>query len=239
LENGGNESDASQGETTISGHTVHGIYVTGYSTDVGYRATQTTGIATGDEPESMYMVVDGRRYSDQCCFDYGNATPTGGADGNGTMEAVYFGNDITWGGQGEGNGPWIAADLEFGVYKCDKGGWESQDLQVAIDCPTSNPVAFVADFVTAMLKGYSGNHFALKGGDAQSGTLTTTWDGPRPSGAGYSPKRLEGAIILGTGGDGSNGGTGTFYEGAMTAGVSSDEVDEAVQANIVAAGYGL
>ena len=88
-----------------------------------------------------------------------------------------------------------------------------------------------------MLKGPSGNHFTLKAGDAQSGTLVTMWDGPRPS-PGYSPKKLQGAIILGTGGDGSNGGTGTFFEGAMTSGNPPDAIDEAVQANIVAAGYG-
>jgi hypothetical protein len=63
------------------------------------------------------------------------------------------------------------------------------------------------------------------------------WDGVRPS-PGYSPKKLEGAIILGTGGDGSNGGTGTFFEGAMTSGNPPDSVDDLIQANIVAAGYG-
>ena len=148
------------------------------------------------------------------------------------MEAVYFGNDITWGGKGEGKGPWIAADLEFGVYKSDKGGWQSQDVY------TASAKSIVADYVTAMLKGPSGNHFTLKGGSAQSGTLATMWDGPRPSGSGYSPKRLQGAIILGTGGDGSNGGTGTFFEGAMTKGNPPDATDDAIQANIVAAGYG-
>jgi hypothetical protein len=51
------------------------------------------------------------------------------------------------------------------------------------------------------------------------------------------PKRLEGAILIGTGGDGGPGGTGTFFEGTMVTGVPSDEVDDAIQANIVAAGY--
>jgi len=95
----------------------------------------------------------------------------------------------------------------------------------------------VAAFATAMLKGPSGNHFTLKAADAQSGALTTMWDDVRPS-PGYSPKKLQGAIILGTGGDGSNGGTGTFFEGAMTSGNPSDATDAAIQANIVAAGYG-
>ena len=87
-----------------------------------------------------------------------------------------------------------------------------------------------------MLKGPSGNHFTLKGGDAQSGALAIKWDGARPSG--YSPMHKEGAVELGVGGDGSGGGTGIFFEGALTAGSPPDAVDDAVQANIVAAGYG-
>ena len=50
--------------------------------------------------------------------------------------------------------------------------------------------------------------------------------------------KKQGAIILGIGGDNSNGSVGTFYEGAMVSGYTSDETDAAVQANIVAAGYG-
>jgi hypothetical protein len=60
--------------------------------------------------------------------------------------------------------------------------------------------------------------------------------GARPPG--YSPQKKEGAIILATGGDGSNTGTGIWFEGAMTMGAPSDATDDAVQANIVAAGYG-
>jgi hypothetical protein len=51
--------------------------------------------------------------------------------------------------------------------------------------------------------------------------------------------QLKGAIILGIGGDNSNGAQGNFFEGVMTSGFSSDATDSAVQANIVAAGYGL
>lgn len=230
LKNGGNEANAADGKTTVSGHTVHGIYVTGYSSNVAYRNNSTKNIATGDQAESMYMVVDGKRYSDQCCFDYGNAETSGNDDGNGTMEAVYFGSDTTWGGKGDGKGPWVAGDLENGVFKSDKGGWKTTAVTPAAK-------SIVANYVTAMLKGPSGNHFTLKGGDAQSGKLTTMWDASRPS-PGYSPKKLQGAIILGTGGDGSNGGTGTFFEGAMTKGNPPDSVDDAIQANIIAAGYG-
>jgi Alpha-L-arabinofuranosidase B, catalytic len=230
LPNGGTEADAAAGQISVNGHTVHGIYVTGYSTNVAYRNNATTGVAKGDQPEAMYMVVDGKRYSDQCCFDYGNAESDGVDDGNGTMEAVYWGSDTTWGGKGSGSGPWVAADLENGMFKSNQGGWQTTST-------SPNAKSVVATFATAMLKGPSGNHFTLKAGSAQSGTLTTMWDGVRPS-PGYSPKKLQGAIILGTGGDGSNGGTGTFFEGAMTSGNPSDATDDAIQANIVAAGYG-
>jgi hypothetical protein len=46
--------------------------------------------------------------------------------------------------------------------------------------------------------------------------------------------RKQGAIILATGGDNSNGAMGKFYEGIMVTGETTDATDEAVQANIVA-----
>ena len=62
------------------------------------------------------------------------------------------------------------------------------------------------------------------------------YDGPRP--LHYVPMKKQGAIVLGIGGDNSDFGVGTFYEGAMTASYTSDATDDAVQANIVALGYG-
>merc|ERR1711924_435082 len=79
-------------------------------------------------------------------------------------------------------------------------------------------------------------HWAIKGGDAQAGKLKVYWDGKRAPG--YAPMKKQGAIILGIGGDNSDGAIGTFYEGVITAGSSSAQVDDAIQANIVAAGYG-
>jgi hypothetical protein len=46
--------------------------------------------------------------------------------------------------------------------------------------------------------------------------------------------KKQGAIILGIGGDNSDGAVGTFYEGVTTSVYSSD----AVQKNMVAARYG-
>ena len=79
-------------------------------------------------------------------------------------------------------------------------------------------------------------HWAIKGGDAQSGKLQVYWDGKRAPG--YAPMKKQGAIILGIGGDNSDGAVGTFFEGVMVSGYTSDATDDAVQANIVAAGYG-
>lgn len=50
--------------------------------------------------------------------------------------------------------------------------------------------------------------------------------------------RKQGAIILGIGGDNSAGGVGTFYEGVITSGYSTDASDDAVQANIANVRYG-
>ena len=49
---------------------------------------------------------------------------------------------------------------------------------------------------------------------------------------------LEGAIVLGTGGDDTNASIGSFFEGVMTSGYPSDAAENAVQANIASVGYG-
>ena len=227
LTNGGLEANATAAKITANGHEVYGVYTTSNFDNsvgaVGYRNNSAKGVATGDDPEAMYMVVSGKHYNQWCCFDYGNAETNNTDDGKATMEAVYFGNSTQW-GMGSGSGPWVMADLEDGVYA---GG--------STAAPATN-TSLVANYVTAMLKGPSGNRFALKGGDAQSGALATKYDGARP--AGYSPQKKQGAIFLGIGGDNSHTGEGTFFEGCMTSGVPSDSVDDAVEANIVAAGYG-
>lgn len=91
-------------------------------------------------------------------------------------------------------------------------------------------------FVTAMLNNPGSKTFAIKGGNATTGGLTTFYDGPTPPGNGYSPMRQEGGIILGSGGD--QGTTdGEFFEGVMTIGVPSSAAEAAVQANVVRVGY--
>ena len=203
----------------------------------------TKGIATGDEAEAEYSVFDAKTYGQWCCFDYGNAEIDGIDEGNATMEAISWAADTQFSQSGGGSGPWIGADLENGMFE----GYENGSANVA-----SNTSVTGMSYVTAMLKGLSAKDcpsgltssgcFALKAGNSQSGKLewkfsaTTSNYGARPPG--YSPQKKQGAIILGTGGDGSNTGTGIWFEGAMTLGAPSDATDDAVQANIVAAGYG-
>eukprot|EP00966_Prymnesium_polylepis_P181375 4201039-Prymnesium_polylepis.1 len=212
---------------------VYGMY---FDAGYGYHVDETTGIATGNDPESIYAVMSGSRYNDQCCFDYGNSETDDTDDGCGTMEAIYFGNAHWHGNTGAGStGPWAGADLEQGMYY--GGGAQTQVNN------QSKPLPF--PFVSLSVKGRA-DGFTIKGGDATKGTLDTMYDGARPdrtiagtcSGSdSYQPMRKQGAIILATGGDESNAAQGNFYEGFMATGYASEATDAAVQRNIIAAGY--
>jgi len=208
---------------TLGGRRVYGLAVT---PGTGYRNDSTNGVATGDQPEGMYAVLDGTRYNSDCCFDYGNAETNSrdNGNGNGTMEAIYFGNSSSW-GSGSGNGPWTMADLENGLFSGASAGNNGNDPSISYR------------FTTAIIKGEP-NHWAIRGGNAQSGGLSTFHNGSRPGVSGYNPMKKEGAIILGMGGDNSHSSAGTFYEGALTSGYPSDATENAVQANLSAAGYG-
>jgi len=211
---------ATAAPVTLNGNKAYGVFI---PAGTGYRDDSTNGIATGDNPEGEYAIFDGTHYNGGCCFDYGNAETNNNDDGNGTMEAIYFGNIRVW-GYGSGNGPWIMADMENGLYSGRNAGYNANDPSIS------------DRFTTAIIKG-GANQWAIRGGNAQSGSLSTFYSGPRPNVSGYNPMRKQGAIILGTGGDNSRGSDGTFYEGVMTSGYPSDATEDAVQANIVAAGY--
>ena len=215
-----NLANATAAPITINGTKAYGVFV---APGTGYRNNNTNGIATGDQPEGMYAIFDGTHFNGGCCFDYGNAERNSRDNGNGTMEAIYFGNIKVW-GFGTGNGPWIMADLENGLFSGVNAGFNAND-------PTVNN-----RFVTAIIKGEP-NHWSIRGGNAQSGGLSTFYNGARPNVSGYNPMKKEGAIILGIGGDNSVGAAGTFYEGVMTSGYPSDATENAVQANITSVGY--
>jgi non-reducing end alpha-L-arabinofuranosidase len=213
-----NLANATAAPVTVGGHKAYGVYV---AAGTGYRDDSTSGIATGDAAEGEYAIFDGTHVNNGCCFDYGNAETNNDDNGSGHMEAIYFGTEKTW-GFGSGNGPWIMADMENGLFSGSNTGLNSGD-------PT------IADrFTTAMIEGEP-NQWAILGGNAQSGGLSTFFSGVRPSG--YNPMHKEGAIILGIGGDNSKSSAGTFYEGVLTSGYPSAATENSVQANITSVGY--
>ncbi|KAK6500075.1 hypothetical protein TWF481_010433 [Arthrobotrys musiformis] len=215
-----NLANATAAPVYLNGQKVYGVFV---APGTGYRNNAATGTAKGDQAQGIYAVLDGTHYNGGCCFDYGNAETSSTDTGNGHMETIYFGNNKVW-GTGAGNGPWIMADLENGLFS-----------GVEVKNNPGNP-SITWRFVTAIVKG-TANLWAIKGADSTSGPLSTFYSGKRPNASGYSPMSKEGAIILGIGGDNSNGAAGTFYEGVMTSGYPTDAIENLVQANIVASRY--
>ncbi|MEU6432100.1 arabinofuranosidase catalytic domain-containing protein [Microbispora sp. NPDC046973] len=209
---------------TVGGSKAYSLYIKPGNSY--WRDGHLTGVPTGSAPEGMYMVTSGTHVNSGCCFDYGNSETTRKADGAGAMDAIYFGTSCWFGGC-SGSGPWVQADLEYGLYPGGSSSWNP------------NQRAFTSKFVTAMLKNNGTSRFAIKGGNAQTGAMTTLWDGALPRG--YSPMKKQGAIILGSGGDccatNTNLSQGTFYEGAIVSGYPSDATENAVQANVTSAGY--
>jgi hypothetical protein len=217
------EANAKVLPVAIGGRNVYGVHIV---PGVGYRNNVVTGTATGDDAETIYMIAGRNFFNAGCCFDYGNVETNSRDNGDGAAETVYFGNCTIW-NKGDGDGPWVMADLENGLWAGDFSPYSSN---------RSVPADWT--YVTGMVKGDAAgsNHWTIKEGNAQSGLLLTPFDGKRP-GSRWVSMRKEGAIVLGTAGDNSNGAQGNFFEGVMTARYASTAADDAVQANIVAA-YG-
>jgi hypothetical protein len=153
----------------------------------------------------------------------GNAETNSRDNGNGHMAAINFSTEC-WLSPCSGSGPWVQADLENGLFAGANGS-------------DTNNHGNSSAFVTALVKDNGTTTYAIKGGNAQSGGLTTWYNGALPNIGGYVPMHQEGAIVLGTGGDNSKSSIGSFFEGVMTAGYPTDAADNAVQANIVSVGY--
>ncbi|GAA4246360.1 arabinofuranosidase catalytic domain-containing protein [Dactylosporangium darangshiense] len=215
-------ADASEIAVTAGGHKVYGLWV---SPGVGYRFNgRAPGVAVNGQPEGVYMVASGTHVGSDCCFDYGNAEATPFDIGNGHMDAISIATTCFF-PPCQGSGPWIEADMENGMFQGGNGSNPN---------PGNNSA-----FVTAVLKNNGQTTYALKGGNSQSGGLTTWWNDALPTDKpGYRPMHQEGGIILGIGGDNSNRNRGTWFEGAMVYGYPSDAAENAVQANVVSVGYG-
>ena len=214
-------ADASEITVSAGGHKVYGIWI---SPGVGYRYTGVaSGVAVNGQPEGAYMVASGTHVGSDCCFDYGNAERTPNDTGNGHMDAVSIATTCYF-APCTGSGPWVEADMENGMFQGANGS------------NTANQ-GNNSTYVTAMLKDNGQTTYAIKGGNSQSGGLSTWYSGPLPTRGGYQPMQQEGGIILGIGGDNSNRNMGTFFEGVMTAGYPTDAADNSVQSNIVSVGY--
>jgi non-reducing end alpha-L-arabinofuranosidase len=213
---------------TIMGHKVYGIFI---EPGMGLRWNDAKGTAVDDQAEGQYWVVNGHHYNSGCCYDYGNAETDSRDDGDGTMETTYYGNATAW-YHGQAPGPWIMTDQENNLV----GGVNASPN----DKYLPNLPSITWRFVTATADGEP-HHWRSMGGDAQRGDLQVMFDGTRiiNSRNSYDPMRKQGAILLGNGGDNSNGSQGTFYEGAMTAPGTfpTKETNKKIQDNIVAAKY--
>ena len=188
----------------------HKVYGVAISPGIGYRNDSPKQTAVNGEPEGVYMVSSALNLNEKCCFDFGNAETNNLDNQAGHMDAINImchGNPCS---------PDAGLDMEDGIYG-----------HLKVPAGTS--------FVTDMGASDGQHSFAIYQGNAQSGTLTSTGMIPLPKG--YQPMKQEGAIILGIGGDNSNWASGYFFEGVMTKGMPTANAMEAVQGNIVAAGY--
>jgi hypothetical protein len=220
------ESSATTRSLMISGHKVYALYMKAHE---GYRNNTGNGMATGTAAQSVYEVADGKRIGAACCWDFGNASKNNCNGPTGSMNALFFGTGF-W-GKGQAPGPWFLGDFEDGVWAT---GSKPNGTGVTFDTNNNLP-ASTMDYAFGILKTSttSAPQYAIRVGNAQSGNLTTAYDGQAPA-----TWQQKGGIILGIGGDNSNSSLGTFFEGAVTAGRPSDATDAAVLANVQAAKYG-
>ena len=220
-------AEATSESLQVGGNKVYSLYIK--PSNCYWHDGSQSGMALGADPEGMYMVTSGTHANSGCCFDYGNSETSRSADGAGTMDSINFSTTTAW-GSGAGSGPWIMADLEWGLFAQDDNGKNQND-------PSQT-----TPYVTAVLKNNGTTEFALRGSDATVSGLSTYYKGPLPGG--WTPMKKQGAITLGCGGDcckpdgGANLSAGTFYEGAIVSGYPADETEDAVHENIVNAGYG-
>jgi hypothetical protein len=180
-------------------------------------------VATNGAAEGAYMVASGTHVGSDCCFDYGNAESTPNDTGNGHMDAISIATTCYF-SPCSGSGPWVEADMENGMFQGANGSNTANKGQNST-------------FATLTLRDDGQTNYSLQSGNAQTGGLSTWWNGSLPTQGGYKPMHQEGGIILGTGGDNSNRNMGTFFEGVMTAGFPSDAAENSVQANVVSVGY--
>ena len=145
------------------------------------------------------------------------------------MDAINFGTITAWGtGAGAVRGSWPISST--GCSPRAAAGKNPND-------PTQT-----STYVTAMLKNNGTTEFALKGGDATSGSLSTYYKGGLPGGmkpdeeARRDRPRQRRRLLQAE--RRRQPERRHVLRGCIVAGYPSDATDNAIQANIVAAGYG-
>src|ERR1039457_3255471 len=128
--------------------------------------------------EHNNLTIEGPGGNGGGCFEYGNAETNSRDNGNGHMDAINFSTEC-WFAPCSGSGPWVQADLENGLFAGANGS-------------DTNNHGNSGAFVTALLKNNGTTTYAIKGGNAQSGGLTTWYNGALPNLGGYAPMHQEG-----------------------------------------------
>jgi hypothetical protein len=194
---------------------------------------KTKAMPVDAKPQTTYGIFHGKYVNGGCCFNYGNTGKAIHYTGPGTLTALTFSKMTFW-SKGQQSGPWPMVDYESGVYagnigKCGSG------IPSGTECTSTgeNPVAPVLhDIVTVVFKHDGSKHWGMKTANAKTGALTVSIDLPTLP-KGYSPLKQEGGLGLGEGGAGDSGGSGGFSEGAVIAGETSEETDNALQKSII------
>jgi len=225
---GGSDTPASAtGQSlTLAGNKAYALFINPGNSY--WHNGSASGMPTGSQPQGAYMVTSGTHVNSGCLLRLRQQRETDRrADGAGAMDAISFSTSCWFGGC-SGSGPWVQADLEFGLYSGGSQGLEPEPAGLHQHLRHRGAQEQRHQSVRAQRRQRP-----------NPGGLTTLWNGALPPG--YSPMKQQGAIILGSGGDCCNGNTnlsiGTFYEGAIVAGYPSDATDNAVQADITSAGY--
>jgi hypothetical protein len=227
------ESIATKGKVKAGGHTVYSLYM---NKREGYRSPGVgKGMPTGQDPQGTYMLADGTRKGSACCWDFGNATTKPETEWA-FMDTISLGH-TWWGNASDANWFGFAIDFEGGVWAggSNRGdpGYGALDYKGPFNSknPSMDSVKFALGMITV-----SPSNYTIRVADlTAANSLTEAYSGALPKqDVTFGHK---GGVILGIGGDNSNNSMGTFYEGAMVAGIPTAEVEAAVMKNIKTVGY--
>ena len=127
LPNGGNEANAADGKITVGGHTRPRDLRQQPSAERRLPEQQDQRLATGDQPEAMYMVLDGTASARSAASITATPRPTGRTTATPRWRPST-GAPRRSGRRGGGNGPWVAADLENGMFEGDSTNAPTQHL---------------------------------------------------------------------------------------------------------------